>query len=427
MVGVKKGIWLATLCLAALAAQATLATEEPPPPSNKPAAEQPSKPKSAPLDENKEAAKSPDDAAAPAEQADPFAVPDGTPKELVQYIKKLVSTPPRDEETRAKMRDAILKAAEKILAGNPNEDERDFGVRAKMNMIQDQKQLAAFTEELMRGGHEKLAHMVRGFALQLELRKSLVAGGDQMKTSVENVRKYFDESKVDSGDIGLAFMAGRIAEMTNDNELAVRTYNTLAKAFAASEDARVAEFAKTLAGVVRRLTLVGNEIKIEGKLLDGKDFDWSKYAGKVVLIDFWATWCGPCIAEIPSLKKSYELYHDKGFDIVGVSCDRRFADLEKFVKEKNIPWAIVFGNDKPSPTVSYYGIMGIPTQILVGKDGKVITLNARGETLKEELTKLLGPVEEKADEKKDKAKDAQKPETKESNNSDIASDKAAKQ
>jgi len=135
---------------------------------------------------------------------------------------------------------------------------------------------------------------------------------------------------------------------------------------------------------------------------------WDALKGTVVVLEFWATWCGPCVQEIPNMKKNYELYHDKGFEIVGLSCDHKLEDLEKFVKERKIPWAIVFGDGKPSPTVSYYGIMGIPTMILVGKDGKVLSLNARGEELNKELEKLLGPVEEKKDEKKDKADDVEK-------------------
>ena len=106
------------------------------------------------------------------------------------------------------------------------------------------------------------------------------------------------------------------------------------------------------------------------------------------------------------MKKCYDLYHAKGFDIVGISCDRNPIDLEKFVKEKSIPWAIVFGDGKPSPTVSYYGIMAIPTTILVGKDGKVVSLNVHGDNLKEELVKLLGPAEENK-EAKDAAKNKQ--------------------
>ena len=124
-------------------------------------------------------------------------------------------------------------------------------------------------------------------------------------------------------------------------------------------------------------------------------FDQVVKTDKTVLVDFWATWCGPCRAEMPHLKKVYEQYRDKGFEIVGISLDRSREPLEKYVADEKIAWATVFNNDKPSPTVEYYGIFAIPTTVLVGKDGKVISLEARGRKLNEHLEKLLGPVEEK--------------------------------
>ena len=190
-----------------------------------------------------------------------------------------------------------------------------------------------------------------------------------------------------------------LAEMSGDKELATRTYTRLAKVFAASKNAKLAEFGDVLEGVVRRLSLVGQEMKIEGKVLGGGAFDWSKYLGNVVLVDFWATWCGPCIQTIPDLRGCYELYHNKGFDIVAISLDRKLADVEDFAKERAIPWTIVVGDGKPSPTVNYYGIMSIPATVLVGKDGKVVSLNVTGEALRGQLEKLLGPPEEKKIEK----------------------------
>jgi thiol-disulfide isomerase/thioredoxin len=330
-----------------------------------------------------------------AQQADPYPVPEGTPTELVEFIKTLRPHLLRDPEAATRAQQAILKAAEKLLAAKGNAEEMKFAVEAKMNMLQNEQQLAAFAEELHNGGHEALAQQVRGFTVQLELRNAGTAGLEKKKEAIADALKFFEATPPQLPDVASAVMAGRLAERTSDNNLAINTYRSLAKVFGASKDNNLVEFAKTLEGVVRRLSLVGKEMKIEGKLLDKKEFDWSKYAGKVVLVDFWATWAGPCVAEIPNMKKCYNLYHAKGFDIIGLSCDRNLADLEKFVKKKNIPWAVVFGDGKPSPTVSYYGIMSIPTMVLVGKDGKVVSLNARGEKLKEELAKLLGPVEEK--------------------------------
>jgi thiol-disulfide isomerase/thioredoxin len=113
----------------------------------------------------------------------------------------------------------------------------------------------------------------------------------------------------------------------------------------------------------------------------------------VVLVDFWATWCGPCVAEIPNMIEQYSKYHAKGFEIVGVSLDEDREARVQFVGEKKIPWPVLFekseGEGWRHPLATYYGITGIPQLILIGRDGNVITLNARGEKLGEKLAELF--------------------------------------
>ena len=143
--------------------------------------------------------------------------------------------------------------------------------------------------------------------------------------------------------------------------------------------------------------LPGKEIVIEGTTLDGKAFDWKQYADKVVLIDFWATWCGPCLAEIPRLKTLYEKYHDQGFEIVGISVDRVLESLEKELEKHQFPWTILVDAKREEANQRTMGnrfaISEIPRCILVGRDGKVITIEARGEKLEAELERLFAPQE----------------------------------
>jgi thiol-disulfide isomerase/thioredoxin len=134
--------------------------------------------------------------------------------------------------------------------------------------------------------------------------------------------------------------------------------------------------------------LVGQTLELTGTTLEGAAFDWSVYRGKVVLVDFWATWCGPCIAELPNVKAAYEKYHARGFEVVGISLDQDVETLRAFVEKQQIPWTNLF--DEGHPMAKKYKIRAIPTALLVDKEGKVITHRTRGEALEQELAKLLG-------------------------------------
>lgn len=143
------------------------------------------------------------------------------------------------------------------------------------------------------------------------------------------------------------------------------------------------------AGILKRLETLGKPLELSFTAVDGREVKLSDYQGKVVLIDFWATWCGPCVAELPKVLKVYEELHPKGFEIVGVSFDADKDALVKFIKEKNMPWPQYFdGKGWGNKFGQEYGITAIPTMWLVDKKGVLVDMNARAD-LGEKIRKLL--------------------------------------
>jgi len=235
--------------------------------------------------------------------------------------------------------------------------------------------------------------------------------GEQKEILAELTKQMEEKGdKLTVADAQPAMQIAMSLENGPNKDLAARTYKQFGKVLAASSDEKVAQAAKLMEGASRRMSLLGKEMSIKGTTLDGKEFDWAKYKGKVVLVDFWATWCPPCRAEIPNIKKLYKEYNGRGFEVVGISLDRTKDACADYMDDNKMPWVSLFDPEpaKGAPRMTeYYGVFAIPQAILIDRDGKVISLNARGNELDRLLEKHIGPSENPPQKKVDPNRDLQ--------------------
>jgi peroxiredoxin len=142
---------------------------------------------------------------------------------------------------------------------------------------------------------------------------------------------------------------------------------------------------------IAKKTAVGNTApEFTQNDAEGKPVRLSSFKGKYVLVDFWASWCGPCRAENPNVVKAYQKFHPKGFSILGVSLDEQKDKWEEAVKKDNLNWTQVSDlQGWKNSVAALYGVQGIPMNFLIGKDGKIVGKGLRGEDLEKRLEELF--------------------------------------
>lgn len=121
--------------------------------------------------------------------------------------------------------------------------------------------------------------------------------------------------------------------------------------------------------------------------LKGEALSLEEYRGQVVLLDFWATWCPPCIAEIPNVKKTYEKYKDQKFQIIGISLDRSSEPLEAYIEKEELGWFQYW--DKSRQVSTMYKVQGIPSTFLIDGEGVIRDTNLRGHALEHAVSDLV--------------------------------------
>jgi thiol-disulfide isomerase/thioredoxin len=356
--------------------------------------------------------------------SDPFEVPEGDAEELMGYIQNLAQLRPDPSQMQnmAQMMDFQIKklqslneAATKLLSLKPEEEVVGQAVQIKVDVLgmlsqmgneDAQKELKGLPEKLKELGYPEQIQKVEMAVLQQKLGQ--FDGDKEAFAPLKKQAMEMMRAKVPTLDIATYQLAQSLTMATEmlgrrlgDYQMVAETYQQVADIFKGmTEPPQAKIFAESFEASARRYGLVGKPMPFTVVTLDGKKVTNEMFEGKVILVDFWATWCAPCIQELPILKETYRKYKEKGFEIVSISVDEELDALTAFLENQPLPWVVASDvktveADLPSPA-EQYGISSIPAMILVGKDGKVIAPQIRGEEVEEKLAELLGPVEEAA-------------------------------
>ena len=175
-----------------------------------------------------------------------------------------------------------------------------------------------------------------------------------------------------------------VVQNTEDKDAARKLLDEVAGSKAADDETR--DRAK---GMLRALGAIGRPLEIAFTATDGSAVDVQKMKGKVILLDFWASWCGPCIASFPEVIELYTAYHPKGLEILGINLDKDRAAMNSAIKRFEIPWRQYFdGRGWGNKYALEYNVGAIPSMWLVDKNGILRTMEAR-EDLEKQVKELL--------------------------------------
>ena len=359
--------------------------------------------------------------AAPGEgkKSDPLVAPEGNDaKALTLYLTRVMRARPMEptDEAIARYLENVRAAGELILSRDVDDDEL-LGRAASLQLqalealsnrgdVSAEAKLEKLKESLAKDKRPAIVAVVEVSSFETRL-----AGFEEMppadqKKLVGELAAKLSAPKIIPDYVPMTRTVGMMYESLDRPDEAKAALNLFADRLEErkGDDPQLAvqikQFISSLRSTAKRLDLIGRPIDIKGSSLSGEPFNIASLKGKVVLVDFWATWCGPCLQEMPNVVRHYNAYHDKGFVVVGISLDESEEELKEFVKDRKIPWVNLFDENPDNqgwnnPIARTYGISGIPACILVDQKGNVVSLNARGPKLGQLLQKLLGPADVK--------------------------------
>jgi thiol-disulfide isomerase/thioredoxin len=329
-----------------------------------------------------------------------LAKPDLTSKELTDWMLKMLDKP-KTIQSRPGFAAAIVDACNRVLANTEAKDtEKLLAVENKLAVLhraacnddaEADKQLQDFLATLQGDSRPRVAREVAFLTIEHKvLSVDALSPADCEKLLLE-LKAFYGQEKLAAKHLRMASGTVEVINKLEDGDAREKHFAEFGALFAKSSDKELARYGKKLAKKpeTKESDLVGKPLELVGVTAAGTPFSWENYRGKVVIVDFWATWCGPCRKEMPNVVALREKLKDRGFEVVGVSVDKDEEALATYLEENHIPWETLAG-EGASELAEKYGVRGIPTMMLVDQKGTIVAVAHNVAALAPEAEKLLG-------------------------------------
>ena len=276
-----------------------------------------------------------------------------TAEELEKVISKAKQIRPGSAEQYSLMQTAIRDASKQLMTVLQDKDLSRYK-QAQLDSMSASLSLATFF------GEEARAKVVAQLKQMLNERETL---------SIE--------------DVQMATLAAANLELNPNKKDARDIYELLDKLLTDDKREEMQSMRIHLQSSLRRIDLLGSKFEFEHKGIGDQVIKTEDFAGKFVIVDFFASWCQPCLSEVPRLKKYAAKYKEQGLEVLAISLDETRAELDKYLAGAELPWPVIHdhASDRLESLQLKFGVVALPTVLLLNKEGTVVSLEARGAEL----------------------------------------------